>query len=303
MRSFRVVVLAAAVAVVGAIALLTVATAAVSAQQPPQQASRPPAGGPGVAGGGGGGPPVMHMPQPPRKKRYNELIDLMLDIAKPMCSRLGRLIRGKDKRTDYAIATTTLLSRKEERARLNDPQAWWRGRCDVLYDGIERNCVYMGDTMVRELDLTQRDLVDAALMPQHFHSMVAALKQSAKLVLQLDVIKEHDLDLLLHQQLTSFILKAATQDQDMAQHMKNLPRAANRNAREAGIAMPTYGQTDTDDMDEENYLTGQDLQWAQSQRGEGADEDEVTAEPVYETTDEEDEQMIDDLSKENWLIE
>ena len=235
------------------------------------------------------------------KKEYVEFYDLLMDLSKKMCSKLGPLINPKHHQVE----------------NFN-----WRTRCDLFYDALEQTAVGMGDTMVHELDLTQKQLVDSALTPQNFFNLVSSLKKGVKEALTNPNprIKESDLELSIHQLLSQVILAAATQDPGLYQEMMKLPRDAARNAQAEGIRMPSYGIADMDELDEENFLTGEDLQWAQAVKSgyvsdeerERVEEEEkekakerrkTQEEEDSDFTDEDDEKLIDNLSKEHWLLE
>lgn len=362
--------------------------------------------------------------QPVKKprKEYRELVDLMLDIATKMCSKLGPLVAvasGDADETQRQAAESSVIGvaapsadpkllsvpsssdavggsgtkgRKNNNNNKKKKEAFnWRGRCDLVYDAIERICAKHGDAMVQELDLTQQDLVTSALYPQNYYTLVTSLKSVVTQVLTVapdnkrlsdtsemepssssnsnskwkktggkssgDADKkkgeappltreqreevqrrtrfsEADLDLFLHQMLSSFILRAATQDRGHAQYMRDIPREAHKNALGAGFRLPTYGVGDVDEMDIESFLTEEDLNTVQlkrtqkmemeeletrgrrsrspppsSARASSADEVDADSDAAAALaaaadamfTEDDDEKIIDELSRETWI--
>jgi hypothetical protein len=262
---------------------------------------------PGPTSSAVGTPAAAVNAQAPRRRfKYAELQDLVLDIATRMCSRMGALMRP---RRGFS----------------------WRTRCDLLYEAVEHSLISLGDAMVNELDLTQKRLVDEALRPQNFYNLVVGVRKAVKETLtHAKPPTEGDVERALHRLLSQVILSAATEDPGHAEEMMGLPRDAARNAQQVGLRLPTYGLVDADELDEDSFLTGRDLQWAQAQRIGGAAEVDVTdAAPLAhggppriaaageggsgggdavegaddgDFTAEQDERLIDDLSREDWLI-
>jgi hypothetical protein len=233
-------------------------------------------------------------PTPRRKHKYVEFYDLLMDVAKKMCNKLGPMVRH------------------HQNTEFN-----WRTRCDLFYEALEHSTVAMGDTMVDELDITQKQLVDACLSPQNYYTLVTGIKTGIKQALTnpKSRIKEHDIALDVHRLLTQVVMSAATGDPGTYQELAKLPREAAKNAQAHGIRMPTYGITDLDELDEEMFLTGEDLQWAQTLKSAGFKEEEVDEEKEKlrlrekqleeedaEFSEEDDERLIDELSKEDWFL-
>eukprot|EP00672_Neobodo_designis_P028574 CAMPEP_0174853234 /NCGR_PEP_ID=MMETSP1114-20130205/27548_1 /TAXON_ID=312471 /ORGANISM="Neobodo designis, Strain CCAP 1951/1" /LENGTH=300 /DNA_ID=CAMNT_0016087859 /DNA_START=29 /DNA_END=931 /DNA_ORIENTATION=+ len=172
-----------------------------------------------------------------KKEKPKEVVDLMLDVAGTMCEKLGGLV----KRRKFSVEK----------------------RCDLLKFCIE-DLTGMFDAMAGEMDLTQQDLVDNALQMHHFMNFQMNMKKVVKMVLADKKPTEKIIGDELNKMMSQWILNVATgQSANSGGNLGKLSREAQKNLRAMGIGLPSYGQMDDDDLEEESALIGDDYSWAE----------------------------------------
>lgn len=181
-------------------------------------------------------------------KQYNEVVELMADIGYNLCMALGKLIKG----------------RKNFNAKR---------RCDLFQECIE-DLGGMTDAMVKELDMTQQDMVNNAQKFPHFAQLQMNLKKSAKTILAKKQPSEKVVSDELNKDMSQWILNVAVGQNGHSSGLDKLPRESLKNMRNMGIKLPSYGILDDDELEDEEYLLDEgDKAWA-NQRDLSADDDD-----------------------------
>lgn len=180
------------------------------------------------------------------KKVPNEVADLLVEIGGGMCDKLGALVQR--------------------------PRFDAKKRCDLFKETLE-GMAGMSDAMINEMDMTQQDFVNIAVKPSNLMQLSVNMKKLTKYVLQKKKPSEADIEGELSKVMGQWILNVGT-NQGSQNGMDQLPREALKGLRAMGIAVPTYGTQDDDEMDEENLLMPDDYAWAQAKNNEDDDADE-----------------------------
>mgnify|MGYP003387176264 CR=1 FL=1 len=116
-------------------------------------------------------------------KKYNEVTELMSDMARSICESLGKLV--KRKKFDH------------------------KRRCD-LYAEVVEDLGSMTDAMVKEMDQTQQEMVDTAMKFPHYSNLQMNLKKVAKMVLERRQPSEKIIQEELTKDMSQWILNVAS---------------------------------------------------------------------------------------------
>ena len=179
-------------------------------------------------------------------KKYNEVVDIMVDIGREQCHLLGRSLRRKRSTPTKRFRMSFDLNR----------------RCELFTELIE-DLGTMCDSMVKEMDLTQQEMADRALMPKYYHILVSNIKKAAQQVLNEDHPSEKQVQQVLSKDMTSWILKASVNNDqggggDGMEALAAMSPEAKRNLRAQGISLKSLGledeveEADNDDDDDDD---------------------------------------------------
>lgn len=126
--------------------------------------------------------------RPPLQRRldpsaYNEVIDMMVDAGRQSCEILGELVYAKaevlqtEEDAFAARAPTSYVKRNIIPRGFNV-----RRRCDLFQEEIESYST-MSDTMVTEIKLTQKQMVQNAIDEGYDEQLVMFMKNAARVIL------------------------------------------------------------------------------------------------------------------------
>jgi hypothetical protein len=201
----------------------------------------------GVNTHGGGAKKVRYL-QP---SKYHEVIDLISDAARLSCDTLGELITAKD--FDYKL------------------------RCDLLMEQVD-DLATMCDTMVREIKLTQKQMVANAIDGSYDRDLVAYMKRAVVKVMASRRTSEREVQHELSKDMSQWIL-------DVSVHEMGKPRKSSRlgagsqmgrrmtagqrdKLREMGVQAPSEADIASEESSEssnalEVSASAADQKWAQ----------------------------------------
>ncbi len=176
------------------------------------------------------------------KKKYVEVIDLMSDIAREQCYAAGRALRRRSSTPTKRYRMPFSLDR----------------RCDLFVEVVEEQAS-LCDQMVKEMQLTQLEMAERALLPKYYHKLVNNLRVAAKEVLKEGHPSEQQVGKLVSKDMTEWILKTSVDNDDSSSNnnamdaLRSMSPEAKRNLRNQGISMASLGLTDddADDADED----------------------------------------------------
>lgn len=140
-------------------------------------------------------------------ENYNEVIDLVADVARETCHTLGRLI--------------------------TDPNFDYRLRCDLLIEMVE-DLSGISDSMVREIKLTQKQMVENAIDGRYDQDLIPTMKTVSKKVLSNKTTTEQIVQVQLNKDMSQWVL-------DVSVHVKGKPRkSSSSRGGNAGLSLADF---------------------------------------------------------------
>lgn len=136
-------------------------------------------------------PPVVRVLRP---EKYFEVIDLILDAAKFACETLGELI--DDETFNYQL------------------------RCDLFYEKVE-DLSGMCDGMVKEIKLTQKQMVENAIDGRYDRDLVGLMKAACKDIFSNRSTTEDAVGLALSRGMSQWILDVSVHEKGKKRKSSN----------------------------------------------------------------------------------
>jgi hypothetical protein len=155
-----------------------------------------------------------------RPAKYNEIIELVQDAAKFSCDVLGELIVAKG--FDYKL------------------------RCDLFMEQVD-DLATMCDTMVGEIKLTQKRMVENAIDGGYDRDLVVYMKRIAKKIMESRRTSEREVQHELQKDMSQWILDVSVHELGQPRksskigagsQMSRMTAAQRKALRELGVQMP-----------------------------------------------------------------
>ncbi|CUG87548.1 membrane-associated protein, putative [Bodo saltans] len=183
-----------------------------------------------------------------RPAKYNEVIDLVQDAAKFSCDVIGELIVAKG--FDYKL------------------------RCDLFMEQVD-DLATMCDTMVGEIKLTQKRMVENAIDGGYDRDLVVYMKRIVKKIMESRRTSEREVQHELQKDMSQWILDVSVHELGKPRksskigagsQMSRMTPAQRKSLRDLGVQMPDEDDIVSDSPGNYNKLSvsaaKEDREWA-----------------------------------------